>query len=105
MDAFLQSSENEKNKPNPIFEGEINFLGTLDMLQNILKELPIDYTNSIIFQDGNIYKFRIHKKSDIKIILDYLYLDSSFYLERKFQKYLENKKYLQDFRKVKNVSL
>lgn len=88
------------NKPNPIFMGEIKFLGTYDMMEHISQELPCD--NVDVSKDGAIYKIRYHKKELLKAILSYMYDDSVIYLDRKYQKYLDNKDNLIDKRKVKN---
>ena len=69
---------------------EVNFLGTFDMLSNILKNLPIQPLK--IFNFGKIYKFKTNNKKIIIDILDYLYQDSHIFLERKYQKYISNVK-------------
>lgn len=102
--CFSAILRKRKNKPNPIFEGEINFIGTYDILYNIIKNLPCKGKEEKIFKDGNIYKFRIQNKPDIKNILNYLYADSNIYLERKYKKYLLNIDHLEDKRKKqKNI--
>lgn len=79
-----------KNKKSPIMECEVNFLGTYDLLLGITNNIPLD--GITIFKYKNIFKFRIRNKKNIIKLLDYLYEDSHFYLERKHQKYLENVK-------------
>lgn len=74
------------NKPNPYLSCEVNFLGTYDMLQNISKFVPVEFSK--IRQDGKIYKMRLTSKSKIIELLDYLYQDSYFYLKRKHDKYV-----------------
>ena len=71
-------------------ECEVNFLGTYDLLLGITNNIPLD--GITIFKYKNIFKFRIRNKKNIIKLLDYLYEDSHFYLERKHQKYLENVK-------------
>ena len=73
------------NKPNLYLSCEINFLGTYDMLFNISKFSPIEFSD--IRPDGKIYKMRTSSKNKIIKFLDYLYEDSHFYLQRKFEKY------------------
>ena len=79
-----------KNKISPTMDCEVNFLGTFDMLSNILKNLPIQPLK--IFNFGKIYKFKTNNKKIIIDILDYLYQDSHIFLERKYQKYISNVK-------------
>ena len=74
------------NKLRPYLECEVNFLGTYDMLYSISQNIPIN--NIKILQFGNIYKFRISSKKNIILLLDYLYQDSLFYLQRKYDKYI-----------------
>ena len=88
------------NKPNPILCAEIKFLGTYDMMKHISQELPSG--NAEIASDGKIYKIRYHKKEILQSILSYMYDDSTIYLDRKYQKYLDNKNNLINKRKVKN---
>jgi hypothetical protein len=78
----------KKNRPNPIMECEVNFLGTRNMLEHIADIIPVE--NIKVIEFGKIYKFRIHNKKDIIKLMDYLYEDSSFYLQRKFDKYQNN---------------
>lgn len=77
-----------KNKPRPYLECEVNFLGTYDMLLNIIKHIPL--LNINIKEFGLIYKFRICSKNKIVELLDYLYKDSHFYLPRKYIKYISD---------------
>lgn len=77
-----------KNKPRPYLECEVNFLGTYNMLFNISKHIPLSDIN--IKEFGLIYKFRICSKNKIIKLLDYLYEDSSFYLFRKYVKYIND---------------
>jgi hypothetical protein len=77
-----------KNKPRPYLECEVNFLGTYDMLCNIIKHVPL--LNINIKEFGLIYKFRICSKNKIVELLDYLYGDSHFYLPRKYIKYIND---------------
>lgn len=78
----------KKNRQNPIMECEVNFLGTKNMLENIVNIVPVE--NIKVFKFGNIYKFRIQNKKDIIKLMEYLYEDSSFYLQRKYDKYNDN---------------
>ena len=73
------------NKPNPYLSCEVNFLGTYNMLQNICKFVPVEFSS--IKEDGKIYKMRLTSKKKIIKLLDYFYEDSHFYLQRKFDKY------------------
>ena len=98
--CFSAIMRNRKNKPNPVFEGEINVLGTYDILKHIVLEFP---TNIVpIKQFGKIYKIRYQSKQSIFSILSYLYNNSTIYLDRKFNKYIENMDNFIDKRKVKN---
>lgn len=91
-----------KNRPNPIMMCEVNFLGTKHMLENIARMIPLD--NIKIFKFGKIYKFRIQNKKDIIKLMDYLYKDSHFYLQRKFDKYNNNiKNYITKRHPLKNL--
>jgi hypothetical protein len=74
------------NKPNPYLSCEVNFLGTYHMLQNISKFVPVKFSD--IRKDGKIYKMRLTSKKKIIELLDYLYEDSYFYLQRKHDKYI-----------------
>ena len=96
---------NKKNKPNPIFCGEINFLGTKDMLNHIAKIIPYDINKIRIFEFGKIFKFKISNKKGMKDVLSYLYDDSNMYLDRKYQKYKDNIDNFVDKRKIKTLSL
>ena len=93
-----------KNRKNPIMECEVNFLGTKHILENIVKIIPLD--NVRIFQFGKIYKFRIQNKKDIIKLMDYLYEDSHFYLQRKFKKYNDNiKNYITKRHPLKSINI
>lgn len=78
------------NRINPIMECEVNFLGTKSMLEGISENIPISSIK--IFKFGKIYKFRVQSKKNIINLMDYLYEDSSFYLQRKYDKYINNVK-------------
>lgn len=87
--CFSAKMRNIKNKPNPIFCGEINILGTYDMLINIKRIVPAQFKD--IFEFGKIYKMRIQNKPEIYAFLSYIYDDANIYLNRKYQKYQDNK--------------
>ena len=86
-DGCLHTSMNKrKNKPRAYLECEVNFLGTYDMLNGIIANIPLN--NIEIKEFGKIYKFRVHSRQNIVTLLDYLYEDSYFYLQRKYQTYI-----------------
>lgn len=60
-------------------------------IKNVLKSLNIPYsTNEYISEyDTQIYRIYVYKTDDKLKLLDYMYKDSSIYLDRKYKKYLK----------------
>lgn len=66
-----------------------SFLGTKDVLTNIMSELDI---NKILYPKVKICYFLMHKK-DSRICLNYMYKDCLIYLDRKYHRYQVFNKY------------
>lgn len=66
----------------------VTLLGTLNMLQNIEKHsnIKVSYQHDKRHHQ-DCHSFRISKTIDIIKILDYMYKDSTIYLDRKYEKY------------------
>lgn len=56
------------------------------MLKHIKHYINIE--SEKIYKIVNIYKFRVQTKQKIIQICEYLYKDSHYYLERKYNKYI-----------------
>lgn len=78
-------------KDNKLKFYNIGFLGTLDMLENILKFFKLEHLK--IYNHGNFFSFTIGGNRQVKKILDILYKDSYdlIELDRKKDKYLQLK--------------
>lgn len=74
------------NKKRNCIVGSLNFIGSYDLLS----EIQLDFKNiseikAKIRENGSIFTFTISK--DLEKLMEYMYKDSSVYLERKRKKY------------------
>jgi intein-encoded DNA endonuclease-like protein len=68
----------------------LSFTGTKDMMDSFKNLLNVD--NKITFH-RNAYALHIGKERDVIRILDWIYKDAKLYLNRKYEKYIEFKRY------------
>ena len=70
----------------------ISFCGTKEILESIQQESGFDWTWSKRRDNGtNNYQISVGRVQDLKQFLDYMYTDSTVYLDRKHEKYLKIK--------------
>ena len=85
------SPPNKANREvNPRLKMDFNFCGkTRTMLDDITKELENHGINMKInyLKRDDMYKIHTGTKNEVKKAFDYLYKDSNFYLQRKFDKF------------------
>ena len=78
------------------------FAGTYEQdwsfIVNLCNELNIDYSiDRRIVKKGKYSHFRVNKKNDVKVLLDFIYSEySNIGFSRKFKKYQEVIKYIKD---------
>ena len=84
-----------KNRPNMFLDTEFNILGTKELLEIMAVYLPIDNITVNKKWGNKIFGIRIYNKISILEIMDYLYKDSSFYLQRKYENFLLIKNYVE----------
>lgn len=70
---------------------EISFVGTKDFLTGLMRHLNKELKLST--KDSITYQLKLGGNNQVKDILDYLYKDSTIYLDRKYGKYLDLLKY------------
>ena len=81
---------------------EVVFAGTYEQdwsfIVNLCNELNIDYSiDRRIVKKGKYSHFRVNKKNDVKVLLDFIYSEySNIGFSRKFKKYQEVIKYIKD---------
>ena len=66
----------------------INILGTKNFLDGIASNLPINDIKVGLKSGYKIYEINIYKKESILKIMEYFYENSSFFLQRKYDKFL-----------------
>ena len=72
----------------------VKFLGTCDMMENILRIIPISGIKSHELKTSReIYQFKVHSRKKIMTLMDYLYEDSQIFLKRKHEKYINDVKH------------
>jgi hypothetical protein len=92
-------SKFKKNRNCVYLDTEVNFLGTQEFLQCMLKYLPVDGKITERGKD-NIFALRIYNKNTILQLMDFMYKDSNFYLHRKYVKFIDLKEYMTNKSKV-----
>lgn len=70
---------------------EVSFVGTKDFLTSLMKHFGKELKLST--KDNITYQLKFGGNIQVKEILDYLYKDSTVYLDRKYEKYLDLLKY------------
>lgn len=84
---------NRTNRHNK-FESKIGIVGTRDIVEGILNTFELNHLKldkRYKSRDNDNFQVNIGGNRQVERLLDYLYLDSKIYLERKYQKYLEIK--------------
>lgn len=87
--SYLKNSKNGKRDK---FEGKIGIVGTKEMLEGILKEFNVEHLKldqRHKDRDNNNYQINIGGNKKVINLLNWMYKDSTIYLERKYEKYLE----------------
>lgn len=82
-----------RNKEYNQFSFVCSFVGTKDFLNSIKSILNKNGISSgaVYRKEGQkAYEFRIHGKDNIKKYFDYLYNDSSIYMDRKYNKFISS---------------
>ncbi len=87
-DGSLNKSRGYKGK----YEYAIQFTGTKEFLEKLMEILN---KNLKLYYHNNAYELSIGGNNQVKEIANYLYNDSTVYLDRKYEKYLEMLKYVE----------
>lgn len=76
------------------FKCQLRMLGTLEFLQKVQSIINENSnTTGSIRKRGNIYELAYSSRNQVLKACEYIYINSTIYLERKFNKYLEIKNY------------
>ena len=91
--CIFANYRHKKNSTCVYLSTELNILGTEDMINGIAVNIGVNSKIEYRKKD-HIYALRIYNKTDILAMMDYMYNDASVFLDRKYQKFLEIKEYV-----------
>lgn len=85
---------NSKSRKNLALYTEFNILGTKELLEGIAKSLPTDSISIYKRKNKSVFTLRVYGKNDIINIMNYMYSNAKIYMQRKYEKFIEVKNYM-----------